>query len=321
MNYRLITNKNGVTPEIKHFGDLEWSDNLDNFTSDMSFKSPEVIDIGAQVALLSGNKEIFRGVVFDRDYDKNKIYSYMVFDFAYYLGKNELIIQFNGCTISEAIIQTLRKVNIEVGDIVEIPACVKKIYKDVVVSDIIKDLLAMATKKTGIDYILRVKGRQIYVEKFEKIEVSPTYNLNGTQIKITENIGNFRAVDSILEMKNSIIINDNKESSTYLLAQANNETSIKKYGKLSVVEQPDEDDKTSKQTIANNLLNKLNKITCTRSVDLLGSDEIKKGIILSFNYPEYGFVGQHLVTSTHHTVDNVMHKVSVELETYNEALE
>lgn len=334
MNYKLITNKGKGKADIliKNVGELEWSDDLDNFTSQMSFKSPEVIDIGSQVILFNDKNKniIFRGVVFDRDWERDRIYSYMTFDYAYYLCKNQLTIQFNGCTISDAIRQVLTRLeepeNI-IGDIIDIPAHVKKIYKKAVASDIIKDLLDMATKKTGIDYILTVggvgldKGKKINIEKFVKIEVSPTYDLNGSPIKITENIGNFKAIDSIQDMRNNIMIYDNKESSTYILAQAEDNTSICKYGKMSVVETPDEDDKTAKQTIANNMLAKLNKITCSRSVEMLGSDEIKKGVLLSFNYPEYGFSGQHLVTAAHHTVDETMHRVSVDLESYTMALE
>lgn len=322
MDYKLITNKDGATYEIKHFGDLEWSDDLDCFTTQMSFKSPEIITIGAQIGLINEGKEIFRGIVFDREWERDKIYSYMVFDYAQYLGKNELIIQFNGCTISEAIKNVLIKLNAPeiIGNIVEIPAHVKKIYKKVLASDIIKDLLKLAKMKTGIDYILRMNGTKINIEKFIKLEVSPTYDNSGTLINITENVGNFHAVDSIIDMRNKVVINDNSESSIATLAQAESLGSEAKYGTMSVVETPDSDDKTPKQVMADNLLKKLNVIKHYRSVDMLGSDEIKKGVLLSFNYPEYGFVGQHLVTSTKHNVDNGIHKVSVELESYDEPI-
>lgn len=318
MTYKLYTStKNSPIKEIKNVGSLEWNDDLDCFTTIMTFKSPEIIEVGTQIILLNDKVELIRGVVFDRTWDKNKIYEYTVFDFAYYLGKNEIIIQFNGCTISEAIKQILIKVNIEAGDIIEIPAYVKKIYKKVTVADIIKDLLELATKKTGIDYILRVKGRKINIEEFNKIEIFPTYDLNGDEINITEYIGNFSAHDSIEDLKNKVTITDNKEDKIYVLAESKDQESINKYGLLSKVETPDEDDKTLKNIVAQNILSKLNKITQSRSVEMLGSDEIVKGILLSFNYPDLGFVGQHLVTSTHHSVDDVMHRVSVDIEAYD----
>jgi len=318
MAYKLFT-ATDETPikEIKNVGELEWSDDLDYFTTQMSFKSTDIVDIGNQIILFNDKTEILRGIVIDRGWDKNKIYEYTVFDFGFYLGKNEVIVQFNGCTISEAIRQLLNKVNIPIGEIVEIPACVKKIYKKVLISDIIRELLEMAKKKTGIDYILRVRGRQIHIEEFIKIEIYPTYDLNGDTINITEYIGNFSARDSIQDMKNRVKITDNKEDKIYILAEAKDEASIKKYGQLQVIETPDEDDKTPKSVIAQNMLNKLNKITSSRSIEMLGSDEIKKGVLLSFNYPEFGFVGQHLVISTHHNIDDVMHKVNVDFEVYD----
>lgn len=320
MDYKLFTNKNGARHQIKNVGNIEWSDDLDFFTTEMSFKSTEVIDIGTQVALLNDANEILRGVVIGREWDKNKIYSYTVFDNGFYLGHNEVIIQFNGCTISQALQQLLNKVKHPIGGIVEIPACVKKIYKDVVVSDIIKELLEMAKKKTGKDYILRVICGEYYVEEFIKIEVSPTFDMSGDSIKITDYIGNFSAKDSMEDMKNRVLIIDNKEKSTFVVAQASDDESISRYGELCVVETQDEDDKTPKQTIANNMLVKLNKFKQERSVDLLGSDEIKKGVLLSFSRPELGFMGQYLITSSHHTIDGGLHKVSVDLEAYDESI-
>lgn len=313
MTYKLYKESGAIT----NVGVIEYSDDLDLFTNEMTFKSTDIINMGELIVLMNDSTEIFRGVVTDRQWDKNKIYEYTVFDFGFYLGHNELIIQFNGCSISEAIKQALIKTNLSIGDIVEIPACVKKIYKKVLVSDIIKELLEMATKKTGIDYILRLKYGKIYIEEFKKIEIYPTYDLSGDTLNITEYVANFSAKDSIQDMKNSVTITDNKEDKVYILAQAEDSSSIAKYGTMSVIETPDEDDKTPKSTIAQNMLKKLNKIKQSRSVDMLGSDEIKKGVLLSFNYPDLGVVGQHLVTSTHHTIDDVMHKVSADIEVYD----
>ena len=50
---------------------------------------------------------------------------------------------------------------------------------------------------------------------------------------------------------------------------------------------------------------------------MLGSDEIVKGVLLTFNRPELGVTGQHLITSTHHTIDDVMHKISADFEKYD----
>lgn len=315
MAHRLFINGS----EIDIVGQLEWGDDLNTLAIQVDFKTTEIIKLGSKFFIYNDTtgKEVVRGIITDREYDKNKIYSYTGFDYAFYLNKNEVVIQFNGCTISKAIEQLLNKANVPIGNIVDISVCVKKIYKKAIVSDILKELLEMATKKTGIDYIFRCKNGKICIEEFKKIEVYPTFDLNGSTINITENVGNFSAKDSIQDMKNSVTITDNKEDKIYILAQADDSASINVYGRMSVVETPDEDDKTAKSVIAKNMLAKLNKITKSRNVDLLGSDEIVKGVLLSFNYPELGFVGQHLVTATHHTIDNCLHKLSADVEVYN----
>lgn len=317
--YRLIVQDEASTNEIKVFGSPSWNDDIDTFGIPFTFKSREKIKTGAKFFLFNEANEILRGIITDRENDKNKIYDYTAFDFGFYLNKNEVVIQFNGCTISEAIRQLLNKIGIEIGGIVDIPACVKKIYKKVLVSDILKELLEMATKKTGIDYILKFRYGKLCIEKFKKIEIFPTYELaNGIKIDITKAVGNFSAKESIQDLKNKIVITDNKENKVYILADSEDGASISKYGVLQVVETPDEDDKTPKSVIAQNMLNKLNKVTESRNIEILGSDLIEKGVILSFNYPDLDFVGQHLVTASNHLIENGIHKINAEVEVYND---
>lgn len=316
--YRIFIHNNSGINEIKKFGSVSWSDDLDTLAIQFDFTSTEIIEPGDKFLFSNDTNEIVSGIITDRDYDKNKVYHYTGFDFGFYLNKNEVVIQFNGCTISEAIRQLLNKIDIPIGNIVDIPACVKKIYKKAIVSDILKELLEMATKKTGKDYIFRCRGKKFFFEEFKKIEIFPTYELaNGIKINITEAISNFSASDSIQDLKNKVVITDNKENKVYILADSSDNSSIDTYGTLQVIETPDEDDKTPKSVIAQNMLNKLNKVTKSRSVEMLGADEIEKGVILSFNYSDLGFVGQHLVTSTNHSIENGIHKLKADVEVYN----
>ena len=81
---------------------------------------------------------------------------------------------------------------------------------------------------------------------------------------------------------------------------------------MGQVETVDKDDKTSKSVIASNILKDANKVTTTVSVEMLGTDDIKKGSILDFNYPDFNIVGKHYAKTTKHTISNNIHKLSAE---------
>ena len=81
---------------------------------------------------------------------------------------------------------------------------------------------------------------------------------------------------------------------------------------MGQIETVDKDDKTSKSIIASNMLKDLNKVTTSVSVEMLGTDNLKKGSVLSLNYPDFNIEGNYYAKTTKHTISNNIHKVSAE---------
>ena len=300
--------------EIENAGNLAWSDDVETIASEISFTSTQKVDVGAKIVIINAQtgKEVLRGILTDKSFDKSKLYQYSGFDYGFYLNKNEIIIQFNKVKIDTAIKQLCAKVGVPCGNICAINAYVTKIFKDNTVSDIILELLEMARKKTGAKYIFSCQcGKLEIVDTMAECE-SVIELTNGQELNIADSLGNISYSESIQELKNSIQIVDNNEKSIFVVASARDNESISKYGLLGRVESVDKDDKTSKSVIANNLLKDLNKITTSVQVEMLGTDDLKKGSVLNFNYPEFNLNGNYYAKTTKHAISNNIHRVSAE---------
>ena len=300
--------------EIENAGGLAWGDDIETIASDFSFCSPQNVEVGAKTVIINEKtgKEVLRGIITDKTFDKNKIYQYSGFDYGFFLNKNEIIIQFNNVKIDTAIKQLCAKVNVPCGSICAINAYVTKIFKDNTVSDIILELLEMARKKTGAKYVFSCqKGKLEITDTMAECEGSIEI-AEGQEILIADSLGNISYSESIQDLKNSIPIVDRGEKSVFVVASAKDSASISKYGLLGQVETVDKDDKTSKSIIASNLLKDLNKVKTSVSVEMLGTDDLKKGSVLNFNYPDFNVTGNYYAKTTKHTVSNNIHKLSVE---------
>ncbi len=313
-NYKLYINSQDIT---KYSSEIEWGDNMDSVGSEFSFKSLKKLYIGDKFLLTNNNIEVIRGILTDESYDKHLIYTYSGFCFGFYLNKNEVIIQFNNVSASDAIRQLLNKVSIPVGNIPAMSTPIKKIYKDVVVYDIMKEILTTNFKKSGYKHIIEVNQGKVDILSYSNLGVNGTYELLPNQsIDITSALSSFSCTNSIQEMKNSVIVVDNKENSTRIKSQAKDSNNISKFGLLQQIETVN-DDNTKQAVVASTLLKDLNKIANKISVEMLGSDNVRSARILKFNYPELGFIGYYQVKSCkHRVINNNNHKINMELEKY-----
>lgn len=301
--------------EIQNCGNLSWNDDIETIATEFSFDSTSEIETGSKLLIANGTtgKEVLRGIITDKQKNKNKSFSYSGFDYGFYLNKNEVIIQFNKVKIDTAIKQLCAKVDVPCGNICSINAYVTKIYKDNTVSDIIIELLEMASKKTGSKYIFSCQCGKLEIVDTMQVCESKYELAQGFLMPLNDTLGNITYSETIQGLKNSITLVDTKEKSTFIVANAKDNESIKKFGLLGQIESIDKDDKTSKNIIVQNMLKELNKITISISVEMLGTDDFKKGSILSLDYPEFKVSGNYYAKNTKHAIKNKNHFVSAEL--------
>lgn len=325
-NYRFELNGNDITDDILGFN---YSENWDDVASSFSFES--LSDFGITSINASGDEQInairifekgqtepfYVGVITDYEHtnDVNK-YSYSGFDVGFYLNKNEVIIQYNNENIADAIKKLCKNYGINVN-IPNFTKKVEKIYKDVIFSDIIKELIQLEHDKGGLkDLYIDCKNGVLNIYRYQ-IEQGLTAVIgNGFLVSSDETYSNVSTKMSIQELKNRVVYTNNNEKSTYSVRQEKAE-SINTFGLLTVVESVDTNKNNDLKKLAQSKLDELNKVKEEISLSCLGDYRISKGKLIDFTTAKYGLSGIYLVKSATHTIDDKKEVVSVNIAHLN----
>lgn len=314
---------------IKNYGQVDITNRVDSITrrsnieelaeqlefnfaySDVNL-TPVEINPGNLIILFNDAKEIYRGLVIDDSRSGRNARSYSCMDYGFYLNKNQEVYQFN-TTASNAIRTICMDFDIAIGDIVDIPTRIKKIYTGEL-SDTIKDILEQSENDQGKKYRFEMREGKFYVE--EKIQriIRATTNAFGSEIDITELASNPSMKRSIENMKNSIKIVQGGEEYVTTLATAHDSELIRLYGKLQEVHSVDEKDISKAKNIAENLLKDLGKINEEVSLELVGNDDVRAGRVLEITEEITGIKGLYLIKDCTHEIKNGFHKMSLGLE-------
>lgn len=307
-------------------GDLSWSDSLDGLGMELGFdmvRNPydkyidrlDILKIGDKVLLANNGFEVTRGIVTDVDWSMNKK-SVKVFDYAFYLNQSKIVKQFRKVKASEAILKLCQTFGVSVGKIANIDTSISKIYKDKTIAEIIKDILKQATQELGVEYRMEMRYGQLFIEPYTDLLVTATYKMaeNIAEFDVTKAIGGISKSESIKDMRNSVIVTTNNEEVEAILVEEKDDQNILKFGLLQEVMSVDEKEKSQAENIAKNELKKLNRVSESISLDLLGCDLVRSGRILVIQNSEFDMDGQYLVKSCSHTFKNGIHKMSIEVD-------
>ncbi|MBB6218178.1 hypothetical protein HNQ80_004318 [Anaerosolibacter carboniphilus] len=325
MAHQLFVYKNNQPKNITELvGNLSWSSNIDSLGVELSFdyayndsqyfQNADILVLGDHIILINDGKELHRFVIVSQEPNERFGKKFTCFDYAWYLNKNETVIQFNKISASDAIKKLLDRFEIK-HSIAPISTSITKIYKDQPVSDILKDILEQVTNETGLKYRMEMRIDTLHIEKQFDLLINPMARLssNTAPFPVTAAISRPSRKTSIEEMKNKVIVVSDDEKSTKILASIQDDVNIGKYGSMQEVIIVDKKNEAQARNIAKNNLSELNRVQEDVSLELLGHDEIRAGRILEFNETTTGIVGRYVIKSDNHTVSNGIHKVSVTL--------
>lgn len=299
-------------------GSINWGNNINELGEkldfDIAFNDDRYfplnpIDLG-NLMILKNNDEILRSIVVTEQRQGRGAIIYNSFDYAFYLNKSKGVYQFNKVLAKKAITKILSDFNIQIGNIVDIPYVVNKIYNDKNISDIIKDILELATNSLGIKYRFEMRLGKLYIEKQDSLLITGVFKLasNLEDYNIINAISNPSRKRSIEDMRNSIKI----VSKDKIVAEIKNESLINQYGLLQEIQSIDENIAQAKN-IAKNLLKDLGKIFEENSFDCPGDDRVRAGRLLEVEEPVTGMTGIYLIEDVNHSVKNGIHTMSLSL--------
>lgn len=311
--------KNEVATDITELsGSINLNTNIDtlgaSLTFDMvrnyndkNFYFSDTLEAG-DVIILENNKELFRGVVVTISTTE---YSRTIecLDYSFYLNKNKVIKQFNKISADSAINQMLNMINAPVGKISKMATKITKVYFSNTIAEIINDILEQVNDETGIKHKLEFIDNKFNVTPFKKINVDFRYKQSGN-----ENVS-----ESIVDMKNRIIVASNKQEKTKIHSVSEDKKSIEKYGCLQdIISVDPEKKKTNVRNIAKNKLKELNKVTKTVSLVGFGDDNFRAGRVLTLSNPKFFLEGEYLIKSCVHTWKKGEHITTLEVEKFEE---
>ncbi|MBZ9633196.1 hypothetical protein [Clostridium sp. FP1] len=323
---------------------ISWGSDKDTLGVELSFTSLfDLTEGNTHVKFKINNRPTFNGVVVKKI--KNKTYfSYVCFDYAWYINKNETIIQFNKINASDAIEQLCSKFGVKC-DVVKIDYTVQeakkvtvktkvdktiklksgktkvakrvvktkittlisKIYKDMTISAIIEDILEQAEHELGIKFIKEMIGDILYIRKQIEYKLFPTFLISDD---LTVN-------SSIENMKNKVIVVSSDEKNNKILATALDSKNIKSYGSFQEVISVEQKDESKAKNIANNFLKANNKIFKDTTINLIiidGGEEIRANRSVGVNIKSMGLNGWYNIKSCSNSLINNQQKCSLTLE-------
>jgi len=303
-----------ITPVV---GNLSWRSNVNELGEQLDFdmafnddyyfpKNP--VDLG-RLIVMRNIDELIRGIVITEQKNGREPIQYNVFDYAFYLNKSKAVYQFNKIAADKAITKILTDFSVPIGKIAAMKTLIKKIYPGDTVSDIIKDILDIVNKATGIKHVMEMRQGKLYIEKQTDLVVKATFRLasNLAAHDVTEAIGAPSRRRSIEEMRNSIKITSGDEKSIKIIATAKNDALIKQYGLLQEVTSVDKKDIAQARNIAANMLKDLGKVFEENSVEVMGNDAVRAGRILELTEPLTGLSGKYLINDVTHTIKDGIH--------------
>lgn len=291
---------------IDRCGSFSWADDSDTLAVSLTFDSTlDLAEGRSHLTLKKDSKVVFQGVIVNKT-NKDKTSSYTAMDYAFYLNKNEDIIQFNGLNAKDAIYALLNRQGIG-GACTALSTKISKFYKGKAVSDIIKDILEQCKLELGEDVCMEMRGNVLWIDRISNLKLDCKYAL-GTDFSVTR---------SMEDMVNYVDVASNEESDTGSYAHANDDNSIKIFGRLSKVVTIEKGNAAQAQNVANKYLYAYNgtkrELTCTL-VDIENCEDIRAKRSIYISIARYGLQGYYKIKSAQHSLNNGIHKVTVVID-------
>lgn len=249
-------------------------------------------------------KPIFQGIIVEEKQSGISAFSYTCYDYAFYLNKSEVMIQFNDEDGTSALRRLCAENNVPLGSVPQIATKIKKVYQGQVISKIIQDILKQDSDLTGRQYRLELREGKVFIEDYKDLMLD---------VDITGLISEYSRTESMADMKNQVIVISSKEKHMSVEATAKDDEKIKKFGLLQKIEKVDDKKKGQAANIAANKLKELSKVKKSFSVKVLGDDTVRSGRTLHFEQALVGFTGDFLIKNCKHNY-SANHTMTLELE-------
>lgn len=324
--YKLIINNLDVT---EYHSDLNWRDSVDTLgveltfnliTSrhDKNFEFLRKITLGDSVHVINSKGESLVQAIIVSESPNSKITSFIAYDMAWYLNKSTVIKQFKKMVGNDCIKSLCDEVGIKV-EVDGLDTKIDKIYKDKTISEVIWDIIEQCSQFNSKKFFIEMDKGILKIGPFRKIKVTGQYEIyKNNFVDVLDNVSDISLNRSIIDMKNSILVVTGNEKAIRTIGKEQDNENIKKYGMLQQVVTLDEKEHKKAALVAKNELKKLNRISEDFNINILGDDKIKSGRVISLDLPLFNLKGDFFIKESNHTIQNNIHRASLNLEVYKD---
>ncbi len=221
---------------------------------------------GTKVWVTLNGKEIFRGIVWDRELNSNEELSFTAYDYLIYSTKSKVTYNFKNISADDATRKVCSELGVAVGPLAS--TCrFNRIVQAKTGYETIMEMYTQASKITGKKYIPIMVGTKLSI--IEKGSIVADFSLISQLNSNTSNISSMSYKDTLDSMINKVKIYDDKNN---LIGQIENSSWIKFFGVLQENYTKEED--KNQNTVAKNMLNGINQEV---SIEAIGNWNCRTG--------------------------------------------
>lgn len=304
-------------------GEITLTDDSDSLCLELGFQvlqatgetyyPPLALACGDFVSVVNtgSNECVFSGQIQSISGSYQEAMSVTCWDNGRLLTTNDVIIQFNNVPAKTALAQLAAKVGIQS---VSCPNLVSSVYaiEKSNTATIAQNILATVTAENGVNYFIRMMADTMVVRSFgdEVIQGWHKQAANLASFDIMDEASNPQVSWDIGDLRNHVTVYSEADDSVSVQATAQDDSSIRRYGKRQALETFSDQDTVTAAAKAKSTLRSKNRVTETFSVTTYGSDRVVAGVRLRVDLAE--IQGEFWVVAVTHTL-GPPHRMSMTL--------
>ena len=254
------------------------------------------------IIFCEGDKELFRGFVYEREKSSDNTMSFLCYDYCAKLNDIKVSYNIKNETASGIYNKFLTEYGLNKGDIVQANTKIKKVFLGVTAYDMIMSAYTEEAKATGKKYMLYSKGNKFYATEKGIVKLKLSFE-EGKNILSS----NFK--ESVSNMVNKVLIVDENGNK---VSEVKNDDWLKTYGLFQEVCKKQEDKDANAEAKA-----MLNGIEQTCSLSGFGDTTCITGYGVQVKDLHTGLVGLFYIDSDTHTWEGGKYTINLELNFKN----
>lgn len=266
------------------------------------------VDVGMRLQLIYGGKELFDGIIFTTTYNDDYTINVTAYNHGIYYAKNYVNKTFKKVKGSGIINTIINDAGLPSASVADTGYVIPEyVAENKTIQDVIYDVLEISESQTGSRYYPLLRSNKLVVAKYVKPPYAIVLSETDNMIAVTKEV-------SIENLANHItVIGGNKDKPTTVVES--DAESIKKYGRMQMIDNVDEEAKPSHARDRAKALLKENKDPeTTVDITAIGHYGVRAGTSILVEETRTGSAGEYVVESVTHSVNKTDHTMSLKLK-------